>query len=59
MLCAIWQAYFANIESLRLLALQILKGSPERPGYRAADGVGDDWQINAGSVRTRKQCYYF
>ena len=42
-------AYFANIESLRLLALQIIKGSPERPGFRAADGVGDDWQIHAGS----------
>ena len=42
-------AYFANIESLRLLALRIVKGSAERPGYRAADGVGDDWQIDAGS----------
>ena len=29
-------AYFANIESLRLLALQIVKGSAERPGYCAA-----------------------
>lgn len=43
-------AYFANIESLRLLALQILQGSKDRPGYRAADDVGDDWQINGGGT---------
>lgn len=50
------QAYFANVESLRVLALQILQGSPERPGYRAADDVGDDWQINCGDVRVPLQC---
>ena len=42
-------AYFANIESLRLLALQIVKGSAERPGYRAADGVG--W-VHQATCRT-------
>lgn len=39
-------AYFGNIESLRLLAMQIVQGSADRPGWRAADDVGDDWQMS-------------